>query len=96
MSTKDNREQESIVPGEPAITDIAHFEYSVPSEGIVVVRNTKYNDKNHTYPVNVDESGETLRCGCKADVHHPGPCKHRQAVERQPAVVLAATTERDQ
>ena len=94
MSTKDSSEQESIAPGEPAIRDVAHFEFSVPSEGIAVVANTRHAEPT-TYAVNVDPDGETTACSCPADEYHPGACKHRQAVESQPAVVLAATAERN-
>ena len=93
MSTKDSSSQESIVPSKPSVPDAAHFHYSVPSPGLAVVRNVRHDDPEaHTYAVNV-ASGEAVQCSCPADEYHPGACKHRQAVEATPAVLLAAASE---
>jgi len=75
------------------------FEFRVPSEGRVLVTNTTYNDdENHRYVVTV-EDGEAVSCTCAHFEHrNPGPenDKHCQAVNDQPAVLQAASTERGQ
>ena len=78
----------------PSIKDREHFAISVPTRGIAVVENHKHDDPT-TYSINVDESGETSACSCPADEYHPGKCKHRQAVESEPAVLLAALADRE-
>jgi hypothetical protein len=84
--------QESADVSSPSIKDAEHFEYSVPAGGIAVVANVRHDDPaEHTYAVNVAESGETVACSCPADEYHPGECKHRQAVENTECVVLAAS-----
>jgi hypothetical protein len=84
--------QESADVSRRAITDREHFEFSVPAPGLAVVENHKHEEPT-TYAVNVDESGETSACSCPADEYYPGRCKHRAAIESEPAVLLAATTE---
>lgn len=71
------------------------FEYAVPCDGKVNIANVSYgseNAKDHTYTVTV-KSGTPTRCTCKADEYQPGPCKHRHAVNQQPAVLMAATSD---
>jgi len=78
----------------PSIKDREHFAISVPAAGVAVVENRRYDDADeHTYAVNIDESGETSACSCPADEYQPGPCKHRLAVESERAVLMAATSE---
>jgi len=92
MSKSEPAEVSSIAT-EPSVPDAAHFHYSVPSPGLAVVRNVRHDDPEaHTYAVNV-ASGEAVQCSCPADEYHPGACKHRQAVEANPAVLLAAASE---
>ena len=96
MSRSATTSQRGFEPVEPPITDAEFFEFSVPSSGIAVVANVRHDDPaDHTYAVNVAETGETAACSCPADEYQPGPCKHRQAVENTEAVVLAATTDRE-
>lgn len=70
------------------------FEYRVPVPGRVRIENTSYGDKSteHVYVVTI-EVGAATSCTCPSDEHHPGRCKHRIAVENQPAVLAAANTE---
>ena len=92
MSTEEAATQEATDAQQPTIRDREHFAFSVPSEGIAVVENRRH-DEPTTYAVNVAQTGETSACSCPADEYHPGPCKHRRAVESTPAVMLAASAE---
>ena len=67
------------------------FEYRVPVPGRVRIENTSYGDESddHVYVVTV-EDGEAISCTCPSDEYQPGKCKHRIAVEDQPAVLAAA------
>jgi len=86
--------QEGIDVSNRSIKDAEHFEFSVPASGIAAVTNQRH-DEPTTYAVNVSESGETSACSCPADEYQPGPCKHRQAVESEACVLLAATADRE-
>lgn len=69
------------------------FEFSVPEVGTVRVENHSHADPSeHTYDVDV-RHGSAVVCECPADEYHDGPCKHRIAVENQPALLGAATDE---
>lgn len=70
------------------------FEYRVPVPGRVRIENVSYGDEseNHVYVVLVEDR-ETISCTCPSDEHYPGRCKHRIAVENQPAVLAAADSE---
>jgi ferredoxin-like protein FixX len=77
----------------PSIKDREHFAISVPADGVAVVENRRHDEPDeHTYAVNVAESGETVECTCPADEYQQ-KCKHRLAVESTECVVLAATSE---
>ena len=89
MSKTSTSDQEGVAQ---PIRDREHFQFSVPSEGIAVVTNNRH-DEPTTYAVNIAQTGETSACSCPADEHHPGACKHRQAVESEPCVLIAATSE---
>ena len=67
------------------------FEFRVPVQGRARVENTSYGDEsdNHVYVVTI-EDGSTVECTCPSDKYQPGKCKHRIAVENQPAVLKAA------
>ena len=71
------------------IKDREHFAISVPSAGIAAVTNTRH-DEPTTYAVNVADSGETVECTCPAD-QYQDKCKHRVAVEANPAVLEAGS-----
>ena len=74
MSTKEAATQEATDAQQPTIRDREHFAFSVPSEGIAVVENRRHDDADeHTYAVNVAQTGETSACSCPADEYHPGP-----------------------
>jgi hypothetical protein len=91
MSKTVTSDQEGIASA--SIKDAEHFRFSVPSEGIAVVENTRHDEHGeHTYAVNVAQTGETSACSCPADEYQQ-KCKHRKAVESEPCVVLAATSE---
>jgi hypothetical protein len=68
------------------------FEFRVPCEGRVRVENVSYGEESaeHVYVVSV-VNGEATKCTCPSDEYQPGACKHRQAVENQDAVLLAAS-----
>jgi hypothetical protein len=90
MSTQDGGTERSIVePGTGA------YELSVPAAGLVVVRNVSYDnpEEEHTYAVNVSESGDVTACGCPHyRYREPAEgCKHMVRVREEPAVLLAAT-----
>jgi hypothetical protein len=72
------------------------FEFSLPAANVVGVENKSYGEESgdHTYLVNVSD-GETTGCSCPSDTYHPGECKHRVAVESQPAVLRAASASGD-
>jgi len=89
MSTPTTSAQERIASA--PIKDREHFAFSVPSEGIAAVTNTRH-DEPTTYAVNVADSGETVECTCPADEYQQ-KCKHRRAVESEPCVLMAATSE---
>lgn len=89
MSKTETPTQEGIASA--PIKDREHFAFSVPSEGIAAVTNTRH-DEPTTYAINVDESGETSACSCPADEYQQ-KCKHRRAVENEPCVLMAATSE---
>ena len=72
------------------------FEFRVPAEGAVRVENVSYGDDSdeHVYVVSV-EGGIPFDCTCPAwEYHNPeGGCKHMVAVENQPAVTRAASSD---
>lgn len=72
------------------------FEFRVPVPGRVRVENTSYGEESgeHVYVVSVENNHATA-CTCPADKYRSGLCKHRHAVERQPAVMLAASASDD-
>ena len=91
MSKTVTSDQEGVAQ---PIRDREHFQFSVPSEGIAAVTNTRHDEhREHTYAVNVAQTGETTACSCPADEYQPGRCKHRRAVESEPCVLMAATSE---
>ena len=65
------------------------FEFRVPVRGRVRVENTSHGDvsKNHVYVVTI-EDGEATECTCPD--RRRRACKHRVAVENQPAVMAAS------
>lgn len=69
------------------------FEFRVPAPGAVRIENTSYGDESaaHVYVVTVD--GDTTDCTCPANEYQRGRCKHRLAVERQPALLDAANAD---
>lgn len=72
------------------------FEFSVPIEGTVVVRNLSHADPDeHTYAVNV-EDGVPASCVCSADQYRRGACKHRVAVAITAPVLEAATADKQE
>ena len=71
------------------------LDFSLGAPGHVKVRNLSYGEEeanDHTYLVAV-ENGETEYCTCPADEYQPGECKHRQAVESNEPVMLAANAD---
>lgn len=71
------------------------FEFCVPIDGKVNVSNLSYGAdeaRDHTYTVTVT-NGSAAECTCPADEHRAGACKHRVAVDRNAAVLAAATPE---
>ncbi|WP_237713420.1 SWIM zinc finger family protein [Halococcus hamelinensis] len=72
------------------------FEFRVPVPGAVRVENTSYGDDSgeHVYVVSV-ESGIPFDCTCPSwKYHNPEDgCKHMLAVENQPAVLMASSSD---
>lgn len=69
------------------------FAFSVIEPGTVRVENHSYGADEvdeHTYRVEI-KHGSAVACTCPADEHHPGPCKHRTAVEANAPVLAAAS-----
>lgn len=67
------------------------FEFELEDPGLVLVRNTSWDDPTeHEYLVNVVDSTPTV-CECPADKHHEGACKHRVAVAIRGPVIQAAS-----
>lgn len=76
------------------------FEFRVPCEGRVRVENVSYGDESneHVYVVEGVEAVGAIQCTCPADKYRSEACKHRHAVENQPAVMqvtTASTEERE-
>jgi hypothetical protein len=65
------------------------FRFGAPNT--IHVENVSYGEESgdHAYLVMV-EAGETVECTCPAD-QYMDKCKHRHAVENEPAVVEAAS-----
>ena len=70
------------------------FEFSIESPGSVRVTNASYGAEkdDHSYLVDVDD-GVPIACGCPADEHHSGACKHRVAVAIRAPIVEAASAD---
>ena len=67
------------------------MEFEVRAPGVVRVENVSYGDESdeHVYLVMIEE-GETVECTCPADQYQQ-KCKHRVAVEANPAVLEAGS-----
>lgn len=69
------------------------FEFSLEAPGLVLVRNSSWeNPDDHEYRVNVVDGIPTV-CECPADKHHAGACKHRVAVAIRLPVLMAANVD---
>lgn len=69
------------------------FEFSLEAPGLVLVRNTSWeNPENHEYRVNVVD-GTPTACECPAAKFHEGACKHMAAVAIRGPVLEAAKEE---
>lgn len=97
MNANETSEQET---DEPTDDELAArrarwegFEFRVPVPGRVRVENTSYGDASdkHVYVVEVAEHVGATACTCPSDEYRAAACKHRRAVEEQPAVMQAAT-----
>jgi hypothetical protein len=69
------------------------FAFAVVEPRTVRVENHSYGKDavdDHTYRIEI-EHGSAVACSCPADEHHPGPCKHRTAVEQNTPVLPAAS-----
>jgi hypothetical protein len=67
------------------------MEFRLGAPNTVHVENVSYGEEsgNHAYLIMV-EAGETVECTCPAD-QYMAKCKHRLAVENEPAVVEAGS-----
>ena len=67
------------------------MEFRLGAPNTVHVENVSYGEESgdHAYLVMV-EDGATVECTCPAD-QYMDKCKHRHAVEAQPAIVKAAS-----
>jgi len=72
------------------------MEFRLGAPNTVHVENVSYGEESgdHAYLVMV-EDGETVECTCPAD-QYMDKCKHRYAVEDEPAVVEAASASQDE
>jgi hypothetical protein len=99
MSTEASSRQEASEPSKTEKrAEYEAFEFRVPVPGRVRVENASYGDESgeHVYVVSI-QNGEAVSCSCPADEYRSGRCKHRHAVENQPAVLLAASaSDRDE
>lgn len=66
------------------------FEFELEAPGLVLVRNTSWeNPEDHEYLMNVVD-GIPEVCECQADRYYDGACKHRVAVAIRSPVLEAA------
>ena len=68
------------------------MKFRLGAPGAVRVENVSYGEESgeHVYAVTV-EDGAAIGCTCPAGEYQPDRCKHRHAVEANPAVLAAAS-----
>ena len=89
MSTESSERKEVLTIEKRAQWEPMEFRLGAPNT--IHVENVSYGEEsdNHAYLVMV-EASETVECTCPAD-RYMDKCKHRLAVENEPAVVKAAS-----
>jgi hypothetical protein len=90
MSTESSESKEVSPVEKRAAWEAMKFRLGAP--GAVRVENVSYGAESgeRVYVVTVKD-GAAIECTCPADGYQPGRCKHRHAVEANPAVLAAAS-----